>query len=191
MSEEDGLESAKEQVQKALVNTTRIAGSIATEDLDFFRASDPSGGKELDKQNGRLLDLAKNLLKSVTAGTDIATPRLPNAEAVDDNWSSIVEVIDNLLEKADVALDEYTGVIKRLTPTEDTQVPNEAVNTTSSRRVHSGPKPQLLFNNPPTNNETTAFKPLLKSKPHAVASLKDSLNVIESGESKHESKHLQ
>lgn len=37
------------------------------------------------------------------------------------------------------------------------------------------PKPQLQFVNKPNNEDTTPFRPLLKSKPHAIKPLDSSL----------------
>jgi exosome complex exonuclease RRP6 len=177
MSEDDAWKSAQDEVQKALVNVIRTASAIGAEDIDFFRASNPSGGKELDKQSARLLDIAKGLLKSATTGTDLSVPRLRNYESVDDKWQGIVEVIDNLLEKADVALDEYTGVIKKLTPAQEQQAPTASSAASGARKTHFGPKPQLQFAKPPSNDETTAFKPLLRTKPNAVVPLEKSLET--------------
>jgi exosome complex exonuclease RRP6 len=44
---------------------------------------------------------------------------LPDTDAVDASWSSVVDVIDSLLEKADISLDEYTGAVKRLSPSRE------------------------------------------------------------------------
>jgi exosome complex exonuclease RRP6 len=104
-------------ISAALISTTRSAGAVASEDLAFHRSLDPALGTELDKQNARLLELANRLLGAATANTEIVRPqRLKDLENVEDNWRAVVDVVDSLLERADTALDEFTGAVKRLSP---------------------------------------------------------------------------
>lgn len=179
MSSESPFKPAQEEAPKALVSVTRTAGLLAGEDLGFYRASNPAGAKQLDRQNARLLSLAKRLIKSATVGTAVSAPKLKDSEDVDDNWHGIVEVVDSLLEKADIALDEYTGVIKKLTPAQEEQAPLGSLRRTRENAALGMRKPQLLFNNIPTNDETTAWKPLLKSKPNATVPLDETTRPSE------------
>jgi exosome complex exonuclease RRP6 len=111
------LSSLQSIISSALISTTRSAGALASEDLEFHRSLDPTLGNELDKQNARLLELANRLLESATANTEIVRPqRLKDLETVEDNWRAVVDVVDSLLERADTALDEFTGAVKRLSP---------------------------------------------------------------------------
>ena len=174
------FKSLQDNVSACLVNATRTAGQLAGRDLAFHRSLDPSVARRLDTQNARLLNLAERLTKSAASATDLPAPELPDADAVEDNWKDIVDVIDSLLEKADACLDEYTGVIKKLSPAQGS-VPAPVV----PRRILSAKdykdqaivKPQLLFNNIPNNEDTTAFKPLLRTKPHAIVPLQDSIGL--------------
>ena len=192
MSHEFQFKSIQDAVSRCLVDTTRTAGYIANEDLAFQRSSDPSVALALDKQNARLLGLAQKLIKQSVVGTEITVPKLPDADALEDNWTSIVDVVDNLLEKADACLDEYTGVIKRLSPsvkeTPNAQLAGRKQRPARAYRDNVLPKPQLLFNRVPTNNELTAFKPLLRNKPHATISLEESItpSISEDGSSKYD-----
>jgi exosome complex exonuclease RRP6 len=114
------FKSMQEQIQAALVKATRSSNSIAAEDLDFQRRSNPAAGDALDEASERLLALSTSLLKSATKGTNHAAPKLEDADDVDVHWSRVVDVIDTLLEKADTCLDEYTGLVKRkVAPTEE------------------------------------------------------------------------
>ena len=172
------FKSLQDNISTCLVNTTRTAGQLAGRDLAFHRSLDPSVARHLDKQNARLLALAGRLTKSAAIATDLPAPELPDADAVEDNWQDIVDVIDNLLEKADACLDEYTGVIKRLSPAQGS-IPAPSV----PRRILSAKdyknqaiaKPQLLFKKVPNNEDTSAFKPLLRTKPHALVPLQESV----------------
>jgi hypothetical protein len=53
------------------------------------------------------------LLGNAAAGTELVNPKLGDAEAVDARWRGVVDVVDSLLERADMCLDEFHGVIRR------------------------------------------------------------------------------
>ncbi len=174
----------QDRITSSLLDVTRTAGQIAAEDLSFHRSSNKSLSRNVDAQNLRLLQLTQRLLKAATTtGSNPSPLRIQNTEEVDDNWRGLVDVVDGLLERADACLDEYTGVIKRLSPTAQDEgmtptTPNGRSKTFpsifSARQLA---KPQLLFENPPTNHETAPFKPLLRTKPHSVVDLDESVGV--------------
>lgn len=182
MANDGTFKSMKDEVSSALVDITRATGKIAAEDLAFQRSINPAVAPQLAKQNRRLLHIIHDLTKNATAGTDIQPPQLSDADAVEERWQGLVDVFDSLLEKADACLDEYTGVIKK------SNVPKEAVSAnhaSSSRKSYTAksfhsqttPKPQLLFERVPKNDEDTPFKPLLRSKPHSIEPLNDSIHL--------------
>jgi exosome complex exonuclease RRP6 len=107
------FKSLQDQIQAALISTTRTTGQISSEDLAFQRSLNPEVGTALDEQSERLLSLATALLKSAASISQLRAPALEEADDVDNNWRGIVDVVDSLLEKSDTCLDEYTGVIKR------------------------------------------------------------------------------
>ena len=185
MSSNDTFKTAREAITSALIDTTRTTGHVANEDLAFQRSSNPSIAPLLDRQSSRLLDLCSRLSHSATTGTDTVAPKLSDADSVEDNWKAIEDVVDSLLEKADACLDEYTGVIKRLSPSRQGG-PVKSANTirkqvpSKSYRAQDIPKPQRLFNKIPTNDESTAWKPILRSKPHAIVPLQESLDPTSS-----------
>lgn len=113
MDQSQDFKSLQEQVQAALVSTTRSAGQISSEDLSFQRSLNPEVGEALDEASGRLLALSTSLLKSAASISEVRAPALEDADDVENNWRSVVDVIDSLLEKTDTCLDEYTGMIKR------------------------------------------------------------------------------
>lgn len=173
----------RDGIASALVNTTRTAGQISKEDLAFHRSSNPSIVPLLEQQEERLLRLARRLTRTAISGTDITAPQYSGVESVEDNWKGIVDVVDNLLEKADVCLDEYTGVIRRLSPNQEKQIKKAAPPAVKQRpdksfRTQDIAKPQLLFKKVPTNYELTPFKPLLHSKPHAIRAFEESVELV-------------
>ena len=110
--------SLKSSIESNLISTIRASNQLAASDLPFHRSLDPSLGTKLDAQNARLLGLAQRLLGSATANTENVRPTLKDIDDVEGNWIKVVDVVDSLLERADTALDEFTGAVKRLSPRE-------------------------------------------------------------------------
>lgn len=111
------FKSLQEGVQKSLVSATRSVNRIAAEDLAFQRAVNPDVAKQLDDKTTRLLALSTRLMQSASRACGVRkAPKLEDAEDVDVQWRQIVDVVDSVLEKADTALDEYTGLVKRKDP---------------------------------------------------------------------------
>lgn len=190
----DDFARLQSSVQSALVDTTRSVTALAAEDLPFHRTVDPSLSTSLDAQNARLLSLANRLLGSATAHADNVRPTLRDIEDVEGNWTRVVDVVDSLLERADTALDEFTGAVKRLSPREQVgylatgrdgecrlteektpvgNKPTKPSRISAALRSQDIEKPQLTFDNKPSNYETKPFKPLLESKPHASVALEN------------------
>ena len=172
-SEESAFGKLQKDITAALVQTTKSAGVLANEDLNFLRTSDPELTKALDKQRTRFLTTIRRLVRSAIKDTELIAPSLSKAEDLEDGWSGIVEVVDNLLEKADRCLDEYSGAVGKSTVPEPTESSTPRARQIS--RAENITKPQSLFANPPQNNVTSPFKPLLRSKPNAVILLGDSI----------------
>ncbi|KAF7505991.1 hypothetical protein GJ744_012338 [Endocarpon pusillum] len=177
------LKPFQDRVTSSLLDVTRTAGQISAEDLSFHRSSNRSLSRSLDAQNIRLLQLTQRLLTAATTtGSSITPPKVQDIEGVEDSWRSLVDVVDDLLERADACLDEYTGVIKRLSPAaQDGAMIPTTLNDGRSKKKSSTfaarqlPKPQLLFENSHKNHEVAPFKPLLRTKPHSVVDLDKSI----------------
>jgi exosome complex exonuclease RRP6 len=113
MDETQDFKSLQDQIQAALISTTRTSGQISSEDLGFQRSLNPELGTLLDEQSARLLELSNELLKSAASISDLKVPVLEDQDDVENSWRSVVDVLDSLLEKTDGSLDEYTGVLRR------------------------------------------------------------------------------
>jgi exosome complex exonuclease RRP6 len=122
MDQTQDFKSLQERIQAALIATTRTTGQISSEDLGFHRSFNPEVSTALDEQSERLLGLASALLKSAVSISELRAPDLQDADDVEANWRGVVDVVDSLLEKSDICLDEYTGVIKRKEPTNREQL---------------------------------------------------------------------
>ncbi|GAB1208761.1 hypothetical protein APSETT445_007516 [Aspergillus pseudonomiae] len=172
----------QQRLTSSLVQMTRTVGQLSAEDLSFHRTSSAELSESIDEQSGRILSLTSSLLKAATAGTDLPAPTLQDEDSIEDNWRGVVDVIDALLERADACLDEFTGVIKRLSPSQQEQSAEKATKKTTSKfptiydyGPSKIPKPQLHFERQVDNADASTFKPLLRTKPHAVVPLEKSV----------------
>ncbi|KAL3466664.1 ribonuclease H-like domain-containing protein [Aspergillus heterothallicus] len=173
----------QQRLTSSLVQVTRAVGRLPVDDLAFHRSSNAEVSEALDEQSIRLLSLTSSILKAATAGTDFPAPTLEDEDPIEDNWRGIVDVIDALLERADACLDEFTGVIKKLSPSQqgkDGDTKASLKKTQNFPTIYDYgpskiPKPQLDFEHQVDNTGTSPFKPLLKTKPHAAEPLDKSL----------------
>ncbi|KAG6360809.1 hypothetical protein INS49_011876 [Diaporthe citri] len=186
MDPSQDFKSLQEKIQASLVSTTKAVQRIASEDLGFQRTVNPSTGDRLEEQSTRLLSLSSDLLKSAAVATGQKNVgELEDAEDVDIQWRGIVDVIDGLLEKADICLDEYTGLVKRKSdfpengPQQKKAKTNERLDF-NFRRANII-KPQTTFEQQVDNFAVGPWKPLLTQKPHAIVPLEDSLGVAVDG----------
>jgi exosome complex exonuclease RRP6 len=201
----ESFKTLQDEISKALVSTTRSASHIGAADIDFQRSLNPQIGTQLDAQNARLLHLAQRLLQNAAASSDAVGPKLPDVEAIDANWRGVVDVIDSLLEKADTSLDEYTGVVKRLSPGAEQVWKHQrrkredrsltCIQTAAKARPNIADKkhiakPQLLFEALPNNNETGGFRPLLTSKPHAKVPMEECMKTFKDSRGREQYVHM-
>lgn len=187
MVEDASFRDTKNAVSSALVETTRAAGRVANEDLAFHRSSNPSVVPLLEEQNARLLSLVRDLTKVATERRNTPAAQVSNQESIEDNWRGFVDIFDGLLEKADACLDEFTGSIKRLSPSIADEANKGAFKAERNRpartdRTFRIEKPQLSFEKAHDNETTAPFKPLLTSKPHALEPLEESLVLMDSSD---------
>ena len=176
-----------ERLKSSVVQASRTTAQLAAEDLNFHRTSNAEISESLDEESGRLLSLTSSILKAATVGSDIRAPALRDQESLEDNWRGVVDVIDALLERADACLDEFTGVIKKLSPSQQEQGDKAAAAAAAKKAAVKKfptvydygpskiPKPQLLFERTPDNKDVSPFRPLLRTKPHAIEPLEESL----------------
>ncbi|KAF4453092.1 hypothetical protein F53441_4179 [Fusarium austroafricanum] len=180
MEQSQDFKSLQENVQKSLVSTIKTVNRIAAEDLSFQRTVNPSVGQQLEDRTSRILELSARLLQSAGKACGVKSPKLEDVEDVEMNWRSVVDVVDSSLEKADTALDEYTGLVKRKEfPVSDSTTKSKKPKSTNKViRNANMSKPQLLFERKPDNFAPAPWKPMLTSKPNAKLSLEESLNVV-------------
>ncbi|KAH6891277.1 ribonuclease H-like domain-containing protein [Thelonectria olida] len=180
MESSQDFKSLQENIQKSLVSTVKTVNRLAAEDLSFQRAVKPEVGQQLEDRSARILDLSTRLLQSAGRLCGAKIPKLEDADDIDMNWRGIVDAVDTVLEKADTALDEYTGLVKRKEPPlpESTSKAKKPKSTNKVIRNANISKPQLLFEKRVDNFPTSPWKPILTSKPNATESLDDSLTLV-------------
>lgn len=113
MDSSQDFNSLQEAIQKSLVSTVKSANRIASQDLAFQRTINPDVAEQLDEKTSRILDLSTRLLSSAAQACGLKPIKLEDPEDVDMNWRAVVDVVDSILEKADRAIDEYTGLVKQ------------------------------------------------------------------------------
>ncbi|PHH74137.1 hypothetical protein CDD80_3296 [Ophiocordyceps camponoti-rufipedis] len=183
MEDAPDFESQQKRIQKSLVSTVKTVNRLAAEDLQFQRTVNPDTARQLDESASRALDLSTRLLQAAARACKVQAkgkakepaPKIEDVEDIDLKWPSIVDVVDSVLEKADTALDEFTGLIKRKEPVPAEQTPTSRKPTGKVIRNADVSKPQLLFEKKPDNFPTEPWKPILTTKPHAIISLSQSL----------------
>ncbi|KAF4500307.1 Exosome complex exonuclease rrp6 [Fusarium agapanthi] len=176
MEQSQDFKSLQESIQKSLISTIKTVNRIAAEDLSFQRTVHPSVGQLLEDRTSRILELSTQLLLTAGKACGVKAPKLVDVEDIEMNWRGVVDVVDSSLEKADTALDEYTGLVKRKEP----PLPDPSKKPKSTNKVIRNAnmtKPQLLFERKPDNFAPAPWKPMLTSKPNATLSLEESLKV--------------
>eukprot|EP00833_Pecoramyces_ruminatium_P008805 jgi/Orpsp1_1/1182837/evm.model.c7180000082853.1 len=166
---------------KAVVSTTKATQFLIPTEYSFYKSSDRNFSKSIKKTNKNLLDICNKCINYVNntqgqAFTDI--------NDFTDNYNDIVEVMDNLLEKADVCIDEITGKRKTYntagiikTNPLVAQMNIEGDNDYKLLHAQNILRPQLKFEDKIDNSNNPA--PLkIKVKPNA----KVPLNVIDDPE---------
>jgi exosome complex exonuclease RRP6 len=113
MSDPPDFTKLQSDLTSALVAVTRATNRVCAEDVTFHRSLNRPFAAQLDAQQTTLLGLAERLIRNAAAGSDTTTPKLPDVEALEQGWRGVVDVLDGLLERADVCLDEFAGLVKR------------------------------------------------------------------------------
>ncbi|KAK7061210.1 exosome complex exonuclease RRP6 [Favolaschia claudopus] len=175
------------RVQTAALNATRGAAGLPA-DIAFHRSIDSDLAQDLDAFSSRILSLTNNILSLVsTADTSQSSRKKGKAklqgqdDVVDDFHSLIVDSMDQLLERTDICLDEFSGRTKaplvainydapglrktnKLNPAQKGQL-DPAVQHASNL-----PKPQLAFKHL-VNNSDQPWYPTLSHKFNAQVPL--------------------
>ncbi|KAI0643061.1 ribonuclease H-like domain-containing protein [Trametes meyenii] len=175
------------QLQGSALKAIRASLALPA-DIPFHRSVHPDFAKELDQCSARILSITNQLLTlagTTTSSTDARAKGKAllgcHDDVADRFHSLVVDVMDQLLERADIGLDEYLGhskapAIAINAATVTAQKPKK--NTAQSGRLdpalqHASylPKPQLTFKRKVDNTNGTLWQPTLRHKYNAKVPL--------------------
>ncbi|RUP43971.1 ribonuclease H-like domain-containing protein [Jimgerdemannia flammicorona] len=164
---------------RALVATTKAVNALPLGDLAFYKSLDRTFAEELAICADKALYISNRLVQ-YAGGDAIQTEEFKDVDDLIDRYGEVIDVVDNLLEKTDVCLDEILGrntskpVISQTTPEvaqlsrkygNDTQVDYKFIYARNIVR------PQLRFKDPPENSANTPWIRKIKEKPNALVPL--------------------
>lgn len=183
------MEAKYQLVFNNLVGTIRAASGLAANDVGFYRKLDKTLDKSVNANSVELLSIANDIMQSIVPGdvNDLT-------ENVTDNWNDISHTLDTLVEKVEIALDQYKKQGSRSQDEVVEQDVNKPIklqdrhNNGNDNEDDTGKsvikhhqnlaKPQQKFLRPIDNSPDKPFKPLLTSKPFALQPLEDVINII-------------
>jgi exosome complex exonuclease RRP6 len=166
----ENFDKFNEELQSVALKATRNS-LLLPSDISYHKSMDHELATELDLFSTRLLRLTNKLIGLNGKGK----ARLESKEDVLDNFHSIVvDAMDQLLEKADICLDQLTGRIKApaiaLNPPEQKKSNKKAQIEVVVQHAAHLTKPQLAFKTPVDNSDTSWY-PTLKHKYNAQVPL--------------------
>ncbi|ODQ77937.1 hypothetical protein BABINDRAFT_14926 [Babjeviella inositovora NRRL Y-12698] len=158
-----------------LLGTVRASAALAAQDVNFYKSLDGGLAAQIELIAGKILD-ATNILIQLT--DDLADALESGAENLDDSWKTVANVLDNLFEKTDIAVDDNRRSRNKEAPVQErdsnmTYLEDVSASLDRPKSAKRMGKPQLQFRVPVDNSESHAFKPLLTEKPHATVSLEE------------------
>lgn len=173
----ENFEAYQNALFAALGEVTKASQFLSPTELGFYKASSPDFEDRLANVGEQLLGLCNVFL--VHSG-GVASDRGVVFEDVDeltDRFATVVDTVDNLLEKADVCLDEVTGRIKKNAPG---NVPGQGeaviMQVEKNNRLHNVVhaqnilRPQLKFDDK-IDNSNRPFVRKITHKPNALRPL--------------------
>ncbi|GAB5585904.1 exosome nuclease subunit [Umbelopsis nana] len=161
----------------ALTGATRAANAIPIADLGYYRSLDRDFAKTLDSCSEKVLKLSNNMLRYASVDDVESAPRFYDIDDVMDRFGMAIDVVDNLLEKADVGLDDLRGQRNRTEPIMNQTTPVVAQVATKGKAdykmLHAQNiiRPQLRFKDTIDNSSNMPFIPKITFKPHSKVPL--------------------
>ncbi|CDK25170.1 unnamed protein product [Kuraishia capsulata CBS 1993] len=171
-----------ETVAPKLANVIRPAAGLAAKDVKFYKALDPQVSSSADASSGLILELAQRLVDLSTADKESVT--LSADAEILDLTRLVGDVLDDLVEKTDIALDDFEKgkVYDAADEAKDNETESEdgftyldPGNAQANKLTRRRDKPQEQFGFEIDNSEETPFRPLLPTKPHAIHPLNTAL----------------
>ncbi|KAI8904437.1 ribonuclease H-like domain-containing protein [Gorgonomyces haynaldii] len=150
--------SSKDKLIASLVEMTKSSQFMKASDIPFLRSM-PAVSEHLDDIRSEVLELLNNTL----AYCDQSDIQISDPQELVDHFQPCQDVLDNLLEKADVCIDTALGRTK----TVQVKVAQVQEEVKEPKYV----KPQTKFGDK-IDNSNRPFVPKITYKPHAQVPLK-------------------
>ncbi|KAF9435230.1 exosome nuclease subunit [Entomortierella beljakovae] len=149
-----------------LVKATKAANAIPASDVTFYRTFDRTFASDMEDISISTLDMCNELMRQAGGPS---TVELKDSDDVNDSFDIVTDVVDNMLEKVDVALDDMKAPRKK-----GIFIPQSAPVTEKLelKLIHAQniARPQLQFPDP-IDNSTAPFIRKIKYKPNAKVDL--------------------
>ncbi|KAJ2999030.1 exosome nuclease subunit [Globomyces sp. JEL0801] len=165
--DDSSFDAYKEELVASLLSFTKSAKFLKPADVTFYR-SDTKIATALDTISEKIFKTTNQTLQySVKGGGN----RFLSIDDVQDRYNIAIDPIDNLLEKADICLDQ---IRKSKQKNSKAVVLNENAKSFVSSTTKSFNlniiKPQAKFKDP-VDNSNKIWIPIIKHKPHALVPL--------------------
>ncbi|KAL7750457.1 exosome nuclease subunit [Sorochytrium milnesiophthora] len=175
------------QFHKALlssvVKATKATSCFHAEDTAIVKTENAQFASDLEACSKDLLALGNTLLSFAADGASVK--RYHGVHDLVGRWGPAVDVIDNLLEQADVCLDRAQGKAgAKKSATAPANIPSAVIikaGVSGKRIYHAATvnRPQEKFKNEIDNSLSTPFVPRIKDKPHAKRPLDLGLSSVD------------
>lgn len=169
----------------SLVSTIRTASQLAAQDISFYKTLDRDLSQSVEKCSDRLLQLINRMVQT-TIDNGEELEEFNDLDELQENWKDVGGVLDGLFEKTDIALDEFkrqgSSAHKIEVNAKEESSDLKSLGKRNERVVmHSKDldKPQEKFKRKVNNSANVPFKPLLTSKPYALESLEESMQMVQ------------
>ncbi|KAL4249292.1 Exosome complex exonuclease Rrp6-like protein [Abortiporus biennis] len=183
------------KLQSIALKATKNSASLPS-DIGFYKSLDRTLAREVERTSERVLGIANKLVGLAESGNigqesggqtkGKKRRRLEDDEDVVDEFRScIVDVMDTLLEKTDICIDEFLGLLKPVTVNATSKATS---NVSKSKKFSATPtpggrldpalqhashlkKPQLAFKRKIDNSNNTIWRSTLQHKYNAKVPL--------------------
>eukprot|EP01103_Thecamoeba_quadrilineata_P014932 TRINITY_DN4571_c0_g1_i1.p1 TRINITY_DN4571_c0_g1~~TRINITY_DN4571_c0_g1_i1.p1 ORF type:complete len:850 (-),score=160.48 TRINITY_DN4571_c0_g1_i1:118-2667(-) len=177
LPEHPSFEKFSQELFSLLMDLTKLSNTLPTEeDYNYYSSFRPFKSK-VSLLGSQVLSMTQNFLEYESSIVPKFT-EYEDVEDVVDNFPSIVDVVDGMIERVDAFADEVNGVqsaqgtaiiskSKMISTTAKSG--DREYNLFYSSTLH---RPQLKFSDPP-DNSNQSFVPKLKHKPNALVPIED------------------
>ncbi|KAG0276068.1 exosome nuclease subunit [Linnemannia exigua] len=166
------FEAWQTKLFQTLVKATKAANAIPAGDVSFYKTLDRDFAANMKDASASTLDMCNGILRQ--AGGQ-GVEELKDGDDMKDRFDIVVDVVDNMLEKVDVVMDEMKAPRKKGGAAIAQSAPVIALAKTNKleyKLIHAQniARPQLRFPDP-VDNSSTPFVRKITYKPNAKVDL--------------------